>query len=201
MRTLPPEHAQTRSGRGDPVHEALRAAICVPIKRYLWTPADEIEFVPALSDTICGDGRALFKLYTINQRPAHYMIRVDSGWATDSEHRWPYDAPNIADFVDDICQALEEEFGCRRADNEEEDEELRENGYPWPAFDHEGGCSWARMEWPKLAGIATVPHPFTWKGNLLAAPPGDVARGAALDENGRWMDDGGSEFIHYWLRD
>jgi hypothetical protein len=58
----------TRDGRDDPIQVELRRAICVQIKRYLWTPDDMITFVPGLLDTIYGDGRALFGLALISRQ-------------------------------------------------------------------------------------------------------------------------------------
>lgn len=138
----------TRSGEHDDIHGMLRNAVCVPIKRYLWVPADMITFVPGLLTTIYGDGRALWHLSTINQRPAFYVIRGDSGWI---ESNWSSEpAIHFADVLDRIYEDLEDEFGPARLDYEEDDPALLADGeYPWPAVDLEGGCSWCQESWPK----------------------------------------------------
>jgi hypothetical protein len=64
----------------DKTHALLKGAIEVWTRRYLWTPADAINFKPALCGNVYGDGRALFGLSTLNLRPAYYVIRGDSGW-------------------------------------------------------------------------------------------------------------------------
>jgi hypothetical protein len=48
----------------------LKGAIEVWTRRYLWTPADAINFKPALCGNVYGDGRALFGLSTLNLRPS-----------------------------------------------------------------------------------------------------------------------------------
>ena len=62
----------------------------------------------------------------------------------------------------EIYQALGEEFGLARDDDEELDDLSA-----WPAFDHDSGASWRRMSWPELAGATFEPHPFAPYCNLL----------------------------------
>lgn len=152
----------------DPLHAALRQAICVPTTRYLWTPADAITFVPALSDTVYGDGRALLRLSTINSRPAFYVIRIDSRWALGLDYRAPYEATDVVEFIDQILWDLEEQFGCGRYCGDEsecaEDCACRD----WPALDDQDGCSWGRMDWPAELGVRLFPHPYSPQDNLIA---------------------------------
>lgn len=138
----------TRSGEHDDVHAMLRAAVCVPTKRCLWVPEDAITFVPALLTKIYGDGRALWHLATINQRPAFYVIRGDSAWVQSNWSTSP--EIHFGEMTDVIYDDLEAEFGSARLDGEEDDAELLTDGkYAWPALDDEGGCGWAQVDWPK----------------------------------------------------
>lgn len=160
-----PLSSQNKRGN-DPVHVALRAAICVPTRRSLWTPADEIEFVPGLSDTLFGDGRALLGLTTIHSRPAFYVLRIDSRWEIGTDTNAPEDAVEFYEFIDDICFALEDEFGP--AWHEE-----NEDGEPdaWPSFNDRDGCLWWRMNWPDVPGVQLEPHPYSRHFRILPGAP------------------------------
>ena len=161
------EHGYVRN-RG--VQAKLRAAICKRRRSYLWTPEHMVTFVPALSNRLYGDGRALLGLPTINSRPRYYVLRIDSGWALEMDPSAPDDAEQLADRIDAFSFALEEEFGCGRyEDNSGETETARERDRrrKWPAYDDENGCSWWRMNWPALPGVKLEPHPFAKRFNIL----------------------------------
>jgi hypothetical protein len=201
MSTAPLE---VRSIEGDQFHERLRKAAERRTTSYLWVPGDTPPFKPALLPLIYGDGRALFTLSTINQRPRYWVIRGDSRWSCgfDGEST---DAPDFGELVDDIVTDLEDCFGigrcgysgnslflskrervrdCRCEDCMDARQRAR-----WPMVDDYGGCSWGRMDWPK--GFVTVPNPLSWRGNLLAAPanaehgfsvaPGDLVLEGSAD--------------------
>ena len=162
-------------------HALLKGQIEVWTRSYLWVPGDTPNFRPALCSQIYGDGRALFWLSTLNSRPLFYVIRGDSQWACgdDNESPWPeIPANDVIERIDQIFVDLEDEFGrglCSysgahlylpresRGCSCEECEDPTEA--EWPMVDDEGGCSWWRMRWP--AGFPTVPHPWSWRGNLL----------------------------------
>lgn len=175
----------TRWAENDPVHEALRKAVCIPEKAYLWTPADMVEFTPALSSTVYGDGRALIGLTTINSRPRYYVIRIDSRIEVGSDMNAPDGAPELWDIIDDIAIDLEEEFGCGDPTNlgewcDERGWVDQETGEPlpepeWPEFDDRDGKSWWRMDWPSLPNLEFAPHPYTRMGNLLAEKEPEIA--------------------------
>lgn len=83
----------------------------------LW--GEGVEFSPVLCDKIIGDGQQLVYLGTINQRPYHWLIRIDSKTDIESD-----------DFdFEDILLPLEECFG-RQADyiSEEEFEQSKADG-------------------------------------------------------------------------
>lgn len=159
----------SRSTESDPVHAALRHWLCVPMRRHLWVPADAVTFTPQLLSRVYGDGRALIGLTTINNRPRFYYIRIDSSWSIDMDRGAPPDAPELREFIDDICWALEDEFGSARPDSEEDDPDiLKDDQNPWPAFDDRDGCSWWRVNWPPLLGRRFEPHPYGgWQANLI----------------------------------
>jgi hypothetical protein len=150
--------------KGDEVHSKLKRAISKPTRRYLWVPEDEIEFIPALSPRIYGDGRALLKLSTINQRPKFYVLRIDSSWALALDYRAPDGAVDVVEFIDHFVDGLEEDFGPAR----DEDGKLYSDD-EWPAYDDNGGCSWSRMSWPNLRSLRFEPHPFVPHTNILSA--------------------------------
>ena len=62
-----------RAGEADVIQQRLVKAIERRERAYLWTPADTISFIPRVLPTVYGDGRALFALATINQRPAYWV--------------------------------------------------------------------------------------------------------------------------------
>lgn len=172
---------QSRDGRGDTLHEALRAAVEVPETAYLWTPSDAITFKPALSDTIYGDGRALLALTTIHSRPRYYVLRIDSAWEVGLDMDAPAGAFEIMEAIDEIAFDLEAEFGDGRPPENGEQSLVRgrwrwrdystgrflEERQAWPAFDDRDGCSWSRMKWPALPSVEFVPHPYSRLCNLV----------------------------------
>lgn len=171
-----------RPGQSDAVHERLKLAIEQPQSAYLWTPSDAIKFTPYLSPTVYGDGRALFTVATINQRPAYWVIRACSTWGCGSDCG-ESEGPDFAEMTDEIMTDLEQAFGSGRCGYsgsslfwpreerigncqcEECDDEIVES---WPTVDGYGGCSWSRMNWPE--GFEAVPNPLSWRGSLLVLP-------------------------------
>jgi len=152
-------------GDDDERHQALRRAVSVPTKAYLWVPEDAIEFTPPLSDLVYGDGRALLSLTTTFDRPAFWLVRIDSRWDVGQPSYPAEGAPDITEFIDYITENLAAEFGegsPGHYDNQEEDE--RE---PYPAIWIDGGCSWGWHSWPASAG-PVEPHPY-WKYVTIAA--------------------------------
>lgn len=177
--------------QADDTHERLRRAVEKRQRSYLWTPADAITFTPRLLPFFYGDGRALFTLATINQRPAYWIIRGCSTWGCGLDRENSV-GPDFAELTDDLMTALEDAFGrgrCGYSGNSLfwprreriqncQCEECDERGWKasWPMVDDNGGCSWSRMDWPR--GFDTVPNPLSWDGNLLA-PQRDADRPAA----------------------
>lgn len=171
----------SRKAGNDPIHAALRKVVERKVTSYLWVPTQPVTFVPYVSPYIYGDGRALFALATINQRPAHWIIRACSTWSSGFDAGG--DGPDFAEFTDEILTDLEEAFGtgrCGYSGNslffprrermrdckcEECSERWRAK---WPMVDGAGGCSWSRRDWP--ASFDTVPNPNSYQGNFLKDP-------------------------------
>ncbi len=172
-----PAFAQRVATAADVRHQALKQALKVPTTRYLWVPSDAITFTPAVSDVVYGDGRALMKITTLNDRPAYWIVRVDSRWAIDAEFS-PYEAPAFVDYVEHIVLNLALEFGdvaTTRENYEFETGEDWETGedfeaLKYPAIDLEGGSSWGRLKWP-ACGFPVEPHPYWRLVPILASTP------------------------------
>lgn len=166
----------------DDIHERLRQAVEQPRESYLWTPADMITFTPRLLPVFYHDGRALFRISTINQRPRYWIIRGCSTWGCGLD-REDSEGPDFGELTDEILSALEDHFGngrCGYSGNslfwprkerlrDCDCEECDERGWKasWPMVDGSGGCSWSRMDWPP--GFETVPNPLSHSGSLLGA--------------------------------
>ena len=75
----------------------------------LWTPSNTVTFTPAVLDQTFGDGRALFRVTTINARPRWWLVRGCSTW-TDKNDAHDGLTP-IFDRIDEIVQAIADQFG------------------------------------------------------------------------------------------
>jgi hypothetical protein len=169
-----------------PIEDAVQAALVKAIERresaYLWVPADAIAFTPRVLPKVYGDGRALFALATINQRPAYWVIRACSTWGSGDDTQ-DNSGPDFAEMTEQVLTDLEEAFGRGRCGysggnlfhpkrervrwcqcEECSDGQFRAR---WPMVDDYGGCSWSRIDWPK--GFDTDPNPLAQCGNLLRA--------------------------------
>lgn len=151
-------------------------ALQKPTQSYLWTPADMITFTPAVLAQTFGDGRALFGLTTINNRPAYWLFRGCSSWKV-SDYDAPDGAPELSEFIDDVLWAIEEEFGgvsCyeRNARGTWIDSETKQfvprAWVEFPVIDSETGCNWWREDWPDIDGIELVAHPFAPRVRILS---------------------------------
>ena len=147
----------------DPIHDRLVKAVEKRKRAHLWTPADAITFVPRVLPKFYGDGRALFTISTINQRPAYWVIRVGSDWGSAYDTR-ETTGPEISDMTDNILTDLEDEFGnglCGHSGNslfQSRKDRMEWCGCEecsdrfvakWPMVYGNGGCMWRRMQWPK----------------------------------------------------
>ena len=178
------EKIKSRPAGDDATHAKLKAAVEKKRTMYLWVPGDSRPFKPALLPVIYGDGRALFRITTINQRPAYWVIRACSTWGCGHDGN-SATGPDFGEVADEIMTDLENEFGrgrCGYSGNslffprrermkDCKCEECSDRFVArWPMVDDDGGCSWRRMEWPE--GFRAVENPLSWEGNLLAPERG-----------------------------
>lgn len=137
--------------------EMLKAAIEKPFLGSLWTEGDSGMLTPYVCECSFGDGLKLLTISTINQRPNYHVVRVDSSW---QESNWSLDGEVVAEHIDDILEAIEEECGpagelleypcddcgetaCKCGEDYSADE-------AFPALDDRNGCSWGHIRWPWL---------------------------------------------------
>lgn len=156
--------------------DAIHAKLAKAIERkdttsYLWTRGDTKPFVPRVLPFVFGDGRALLALSTLNQRPAYWVIRIDSSW----------DDEEIHEQMDEIMTELEDEFGRGRCGYSGTSlfwtkreriidcqcEECTDGRFRarWPMVDDDGGHCWGWMRWPE--GFDVEPHPIHRSANVL----------------------------------
>jgi hypothetical protein len=143
--------SKTRDGANNAVHKKLRCVVEKRQRSHLWTPADAINFVPRLLPTIYGDGRALFTIASINQRPAYWIIRACSTWGSGMD-REDSSGPDFAEMTDDILTALEDAFGNGRCG-------YSGNSLFWPKKERVQHCQCEECEdshvakWPEVDGF------------------------------------------------
>ena len=94
-----------------------------PQRRTLWTRPYMVR--PALVQKRFGNGKKLLGLTPIMHRPHYYLVLIDD--------RWDLEADDWLDRLDEIWEAIAEEFGSRRDEDE---------AYHWPEEDSGGGCAW-----------------------------------------------------------
>lgn len=108
----------------------------------------EYEVTPVLVHEALGDGKQIIGFSPLNTRPNYYVVLVDSRWCLDNA-KWDA-AESFADHVDDVYQAIEDEYGWSRwCPDECEDgtcwdrgKECPHGNLPWPALNDGAGCSW-----------------------------------------------------------
>ena len=132
----------------DTEHQQLRKSISTPHKSYLWVEEDTIEFTPPLSDVVYGDGKALFGISTLHDRPAYWIIRGDSRWREDNQDWASSSNLYIENAIGEILENLLIEFGdAEPREDAEEDEEPP----PYPAINLAGAASCFEYELPRAA--------------------------------------------------
>jgi hypothetical protein len=118
--------------------EELRSRVEVPHKRRMW--GQDVQCEPKLVTEVFGDGKKLICLTPTNTRPNYYVVRVDSTWSLSN---WA-DGELFIDHLDDIYEAIEDEYG---RSYDEETEEHR----GWPALSDDSGSSWGEIDWAEYA--------------------------------------------------
>lgn len=140
---------------------------------HLWTPSQAVTFTPHVLSQTFGDGRALFRITTINDRPRWWLIRGCSTWTEDNDD---HDGlTTLYDEIDEIIQAIADEFGGlpnMESETCPEDYVDHATGLPfdpadlvYPAIDDRTGSFWSHADWPNLPGVELVPHPVPPRGH------------------------------------
>lgn len=137
--------------------QMLKEVIEVEFLGSLWTHGDSGMLTPYVCEASFGDGMHLLTISTINQRPNYHVVRVDSAWR-EARYGWhSYRDCEIAEHIDDVLTAIEEE--CGRAGDCLDDPcdnchdtvcKCREDfssDDAFPALDDENGCSWGHISW------------------------------------------------------
>lgn len=93
----------------------------------LW--GNEIKFTPVIATEKVGDGKQLLRIWTIDQRPQFWFIRIDSKTDVSED-----------DFdIEKYIEILEEEFG--KLDDDDIDLDIYDMEYYYPQLWWDGG-SW-----------------------------------------------------------
>ena len=114
--------------------DRLRGLVEVPVQGSLW--AQVTTFTPVLVSERFGDGRKLMYLSPINDRPAYFVVRVDS-------------RSDVYDYLDDVYLSAEEEHGgsgwCQECDHDVDccDEECCFERRHFPYANFNDGSSWS----------------------------------------------------------
>lgn len=174
------------AGRWEVLHRLLKWRIERPTTRYLWVPQDAITFEPPLSDVVYGDGKALLAVTTIQDRPAFWLVRVDSAWELSVLDRKPPGAFDVDRIITTIMDNLALEFGdgtperyivaydelcpectghgcfdCAGTGN------LLDDEVPdYPAINMQDGYSWGRGEWPLPTSAKLCKLLWRWYGRV-----------------------------------
>ncbi len=133
-----------------------RARVEVPYPCRWW--GSDYMCDPRFVEAALGDGMVLIGLQPLNTRPHYYVIRVDSSWhlhncrVCDHKERCSDELP---EHLEEIYEAIEDEYGDRRRVEECNAEALKEDpkyvpeSSTWPVFDDEVGTSWFLMDRPE----------------------------------------------------
>ena len=121
----------------------LRDAVERRRTEYLW--GDPHRITPRLANSIFGNGRRLLVLEPTNTRPNYYVVRIDSRWQLSNRGKGEL----LLDHLDDIYDAIEQEFGRCESESDEGCAACKRNACYFPIADFGVGSSWGEMDWPK----------------------------------------------------
>lgn len=94
--------------------------------------------IPQFVSPFFGDGQQLVCIQPLNTRPDLYVIRVDSIVKLSDDSTCEYSDLHIRSLLDEIYDAIEDEYGSSDADEDDETEESK----PWPALNLNAGACW-----------------------------------------------------------
>ena len=109
--------------------------VCKTYETTFW--GSKYTITPALIDQKLGDGKQIIAFQPLSTRPNYYFLFVDSTWDIDNTS-WNKD--RLFDHYDEICLAIEEEYGSH--DNDEDGEEPRD----FPTLNSDCGAQWWKIE-------------------------------------------------------
>lgn len=89
-------------------------------KRSAWLWGSEYKVKPAVAQGFLGDGKRLLRFTPLNTRPDYYLIRVNSSFGSGVDEGY--------DEINDVIDALIEEFSEIERQRELLQEDLREQG-------------------------------------------------------------------------
>lgn len=125
------------------IPEALRAKLEQPHRLRFW--GEEYTVTPRVCPTAFGNGKQLVAFQPLDTRPEYYILFVDSYWSLDNCLN--SSGMGLADHYDEICTALEDEWGS--IDDYEEGGCCE--GEEWPGFpvlSESSGAQWFALEMP-----------------------------------------------------
>jgi len=124
---------------------SLSARQISKLERPYWTKfwGQRRKCKPRLVRAILGAGDQLIYITPLMTRPHHYILRVDKSWMADDEA--------THEHLEEIENAIEEEFGWYN-DGHSSEYEHTDGEYPgWPVYFY-GGICWGVLD-PKEPGI------------------------------------------------
>lgn len=103
---------------------------CKPCETKFW--GNKHTITPILINKKLGDGKQIIAFQPLNTRPNFYIICVDSSWNVDNHLD---DVDHVYEHCDEICAAIEEEYGTHR-----------EYKNDFPALADDCGTQWWAIE-------------------------------------------------------
>lgn len=123
----PEERVENRDAPLRTLTAAFQPPCLLPRRKLtMWTIPCMVR--PALVKQEFGRADLLLALAPISHRPAYYLVWVDSRWLEDDTF--------VYDHLDDIYEAIEEEFGYHSQDDGA--------AYRWPEADFLDGSCWRK---------------------------------------------------------
>ncbi len=109
----------------------------------------DYQVTPATATGHLGDGRQLLWFEPMNTRPNYYLIRIDSSWGEGDED--DEDFEDMCDHIDEIVDALADEFSEMEREREYLEDDLREQGIEPDGYDTDLAGNEDRLGWPVLS--------------------------------------------------
>ena len=113
------------------------------------------ERTPVLVSKRFGDGAQLVEIAPVNSMPFCYVLRVDGSWSLSNHDP----EPTLGSHVDEIVQAIADEFGISETEDDAGEPLPQEARAPWPAIDMGIGVYWRARAWPEGFGPAARAGP------------------------------------------